>query len=645
MALQQGTRLGPYRIEAPIGAGGMGEVYKATDTRLDRTVAIKVLPEKVASDPDLRKRFEREAKTISSLSHPNICTLHDVGQEGSTDFLVMEHLEGETLADRLTRKRALPLAEALRYAIEIADALDKAHRKGITHRDLKPGNIMLTKTGAKLLDFGLAKLTRSEARVDLSQLSALPTQEQPLTAQGSLLGTVPYMAPEQLEGKEADARTDIFAFGAIVYEMVTGKRAFQGKSQLSLITAILEHDPPPLSAEAVTPPALDRLVTTCLAKDPDERWQSAGDLGRQLAFVNESAAPESTASSAAAPRPAGWRLFAPEAVIALVVGCVLTGLAAWMLVGSGASPPRAVARFTVPLPPSQQLTNTGRRVIAISPDGSHLAYAANGQIYLRAMAALRATPLGGTEGSLPQGLFFSPDGQWLGFYSTRDDQLKKIAISGGAAVTLCAIDSPYGATWRDDGTIIFGGGGQGIFGVADSGGTPEALISLDSETGEFAHGPQLMPDGRSVLFTLGRLGTISGGNYWNVAQIVIQDLETGERRVVVDGGTDARYLPTGHLVYALSGTLLAVPFDVDRLAATGAPTPLVGDVRHAGASGGANFAISETGSLAYMSADVVGRRTLVWVDREGREEVLPAEPGLYFYPRLSPDGSRIAIDE
>src|ERR1022692_2040428 len=286
MPLSAGTKLGPYEVLSAIGAGGMGEVYKARDTRLDRIVAIKVLPTHLADRSELRERFEREAKTIASLNHPHICVLHDIGQQDGIDYLVMEYLEGETLAQRL-QKSPLPLEQVLQYAIEIADALDKAHRKGITHRDLKPGNIMLTKSGTKLLDFGLAKLKQEVAPANV-QLSQLPTANDPLTAQGTIVGTLQYMAPEQLEGKEVDARTDIFAFGAVVYEMATGKRAFEGKSQASLISAIMSSDPPPMSSlQPMTPPAFDRVVKACLAKEPDERWQTAGDLGRELKWIAE----------------------------------------------------------------------------------------------------------------------------------------------------------------------------------------------------------------------------------------------------------------------------------------------------------------------------------------------------------------------
>ena len=359
MALAPGVRLGPYAIVSALGAGGMGEVYKARDTRLDRTVAIKVLPEHVASDPELKQRFEREAKTISSLNHPHICTLYDVGREGDTDFLVMEHLEGETLAQRLT-KGALPLDQALQTAIQIADALDKAHRQGITHRDLKPGNIMLTKAGAKLLDFGLAKL-RPGGAAGAVGLSEAPTMSSPLTGAGSILGTFQYMAPEQLEGQEADARTDIFAFGAVVYEMVTGKKAFEGKSQASLIGAIMHSEPTPISnLQPVSPPALDRVVKKCLAKEPDRRWQAASDLHDELQWITEAGPQVGLASSAvdaiAVPRTA-WRRARPLALASLVTA-VGVGIVGWSL-WPASSEPRAITRFTYDLPDGPIFRGTG----------------------------------------------------------------------------------------------------------------------------------------------------------------------------------------------------------------------------------------------------------------------------------------------
>ncbi len=400
MALSAGTKLGPHEILAPIGAGGMGEVYRAQDTRLERTVAIKVLPSHVASNPDARARFEREARAVSSLNHPHICTLHDIGHQDGIDFLVMEHIEGETLADRIG-KGALPLDQALQYGIEIADALDKAHRQGVVHRDLKPGNIMLTKSGAKLLDFGLAKLQVAGSGPDLS---ALPTEQKSLTQPGAILGTFQYMAPEQLEGNEADARTDIFAFGAVLYEALTGQRAFHGKSQASLIGAILKDEPPPVSTvQTMTPPALDHVIRRCLAKEPDDRWQAG--IGRHAG-----AEMDHRGGSTTTLLPSGRtqsRLVAGIGV-GIVVGALLTGFAVWALMRSDPEPTRRLS-MTLPAPLAFGF--------AMSSDGTRLVYGASSgggrQLYVRSLDQLDVTPLAGTENAAQP--FFSPDGEWVGF--------------------------------------------------------------------------------------------------------------------------------------------------------------------------------------------------------------------------------------
>src|ERR1700736_3138018 len=453
MPILSGKRLGPYEILSAIGAGGMGEVYRAKDTRLNRIVAIKVLPSHLADSPELRERFEREARTIASLNHPHICTLHDVGHQDGIEYLVMEYVEGETLAARLL-KGSLPLEQALQYAIEISDALDKAHRKGVTHRDLKPGNIMLTKSGTKLLDFGLAKLKQEVAPPNVPP-SELPTARDPLTAQGTIVGTLQYMAPEQLEGKEVDARTDIFAFGAVVYEMATGKRAFEGKSQASLIAAILEREPPPMSSlQPMTPPALDRVVKKCLAKEPEKRWQGASDLCDELKWIAEGGSQVGLAPTAAVK---GIRALGRRALIVglgiLLLGVAVASLVTWNL---KPSPPQPVSRVTITLPPGQQLAGLDvGPAVALSPDGTHLAYVArqggNQQLYLRAMDSVEARPIPGTEGAAAP--FFSPDGQSLGFFA--GSNLKKISVSGGAALTLSNVAYAGGASWGSQGMIAF----------------------------------------------------------------------------------------------------------------------------------------------------------------------------------------------
>ena len=448
MALERGTKLGPYQIESPIGAGGMGEVYKATDTRLERTVAIKVLPAHVASDPERRSRFEREAKTVAALSHPHICPVFDVGSEDGTDFLVMEYLEGETLADRLG-KGALPLDQALKYAIEIADALDKAHRQGVTHRDLKPANIMLTKAGAKLLDFGLAKLKPTGPQSDAST-----RLDDALTEQGTILGTFQYMAPEQLEGHEADHRTDIWAFGCVVYEMVTGQKAFAGKSQASLIGAILKDEPRPMSARQPTsPPMLDRLIGVCLAKDPDERWQGAGDIGRQLKFAAEgSATGLSTSGSAVTTTPAvGQRQFTPLVLTALLAGSLITGATTWIVTRPAPDAPQPLTSFSALSTPDAPLAReTNRPDLAVSPDGSVIVYKVFREgvfeLYTRRFDQFDATPLRGSEGA--RNPIFSPDGEWVAFEDARDRTLKRVSRLGGPPITIADVGTATrGIAW------------------------------------------------------------------------------------------------------------------------------------------------------------------------------------------------------
>ena len=640
MPILPGRRLGPYEILSAIGAGGMGEVYKARDTRLDRIVAIKVLPTHLADRSELRERFEREARTIASLNHPHICTLYDIGQQDGIDFLVMEYLEGETLAQRLL-KGSLPLEQVLQYAIEIADALDKAHRKGVTHRDLKPGNIMLTKSGTKLLDFGLAKL-KQEASPENVSLSDLPTEADPLTAQGTILGTLQYMAPEQVEGKEVDSRTDIFAFGAVVYEMATGKRAFEGKTQASVMGAIMSADPPPISSlQPMTPPALDRVVKRCLAKEPDERCQSAKDLTDELKWIGEGGSQLTSAPTVAAK---GIRALGRRPVIlglgGLLLGLVIASLATWNLKTAPASSSQPVTRTVINLPPGQQLAglDTGPAV-AFSPDGSHLAYVARQgttqQLYLRAMDSLVAKAIPGTEGAVNP--FFSPDGQWIGFFAGQ--KLKKVSVSGGSALILGDATYPRGASWGSLGVIAFAPSiGSSLKQVPDVGGTAQLLTRL--EKGEVnQRWPEFLPDGKAVLFT----GAPTNSS-WTNSKVSVQSVGTGERRNLIQGGTYPRYAASGHLVYAQGGSLMAVPFDPRRLEITGAAVPIVEGVLQSPSSGAAQYGLSATGSLIYIPGGVqADQHRLVWVTRNGGEQPVTAPPHAYLYPRLSPDGRQVAV--
>ncbi len=648
MSLTPGTKLGPYEILAPLGAGGMGEVYKAKDTRLDRTVAIKVLPAHVASHPEVRQRFEREARAVSSLNHPHICTLFDIGSENGIDFMVMEHIEGDTLADRL-KKGALPLDQALQYGIEIADALDKAHRQGVVHRDLKPGNIMLTKTGAKLLDFGLAKMTAAETNA--GGLSALPTEAQPLTKEGSILGTFQYMAPEQLEGNEADARSDIFAFGSVLYEMVTGKRAFEGKSQASLIAAILEHEPPAMSTlQTMTPPVLDHVVRRCLAKDPDERWQTAHDLTAELNWIVEAGSQPGVTSPLVPGRRVSRRLAAG------ILGFLLGSVFVWNL-KPGAPTAGSVTRLRMGLQPAEEIGGffletvlagwrPTRTAVAFSPDGRHLVYRGGAgetwQLYLRPMDQAEASPMPGTEGAV--GPFFSPDGQWVGFWA--NGELRKVRLTGGPSAAVCETPLLFGASWGEENTIVFAQYTGGLWSVSADGGTPKELTTL--REGEVSHRlPEVLPGAKAVIFTVSKRSF-----EWKDAEIAMQDLATGERRVLVAEAADARYVRTGHLLYARLGTLMAVPFDLERLEVTGGSLPVIEGVMqavYAGHSaidtGAAQFSVSGAGSLVYVEGGTYPllRKSLVWVDREGRAQPLGGTERGYWHPRLSPDGRRVAV--
>jgi eukaryotic-like serine/threonine-protein kinase len=634
MPLTSGAKLGPYEILSPLGAGGMGEVYRARDTRLDRIVAIKILPSHLSHDPTLRQRFEREAKTISSLNDPHICILYDVGQQGGADYLVMEYLEGETLAQRL-QKGPLPLEQALLYAIQIAGALDKAHRKGVTHRDLKPGNIMLTKTGTKLLDFGLAKLEQEAGPP--AALSQLPTTAQGnLTAQGTIVGTLQYMAPEQLEGGGVDARTDIFAFGAVVYEMVTGKKAFEGKGQASVIAAILGRDPPAISSlQSKTPPELDRVVKKCLAKEPEQRWQGAGDLCDELKWIAEGDGQLALAPTAVAKGiRAGGRVALLWGVIALLVAAII-GLAVWNL---KPTPPPPVIRAVITLPPGQQLVVPDQPAVALSPDGTKLVYVAiqgaTQQLYLRAMDSLEATPVPNTDGAtIP---FFSPDSQSLGFFA--GGKLKKVSMSQGSAQSLADAKFPRGASWTSQGMIVFCPTAFGtIDQVSEAGGTPQPLTHF--EKGAMIYGwPDLLPGGKEVVFA----SSENPGN-WTNAHILVQSMETGVRRVLAEVGSQPRYAASGHLIFAQSGTLMAVPFNDQRLEVAGAAVPVVEGILQSPATGDAQYSISNTGSLVYVPGHVrAAQRQLVWVNRKGVEQTTGAPERSYRFPRVSPNNRQVA---
>jgi serine/threonine-protein kinase len=638
MTLAPATRLGPYEIIAQLGSGGMGEVYKARDTRLDRTVAIKILPADVAGDAELRTRFEREASAIAALDHPHICAVYDVGQHDGVNYIVMQHLAGETLAARLARTQApLPLEDVLPIAIAIADALDRTHRAGITHRDLKPANIMLTKTGAKLLDFGLAKHRGPIAGVSTSETTVFATATAN-TAHGTILGTVQYMAPEQLEGREADPRSDIWAFGAVLYEMTTGQRPFGGDSPASIIGSILKDHPRPLSAQPVVPPALDQLVQRCLAKDPDERWQHIGDVKYQLTSIAAAADGGMPGSSPfeRRPRVRPW-ITAAAAVLMLAIAVLITWLVATWPAQSTAQLP---VRLALDLRSDASLT-TDFPIAALSPDGTRVVFVSTGSDGISRLSTRRldrpeATPLPGTERAYAP--FFSPDGQWVGFFA--GGKLKKAPLDGGAPIILCDAPAGRGASWSEDGTIVAAlDNRRGLSLISSHGGVTHAT---DLEAGELSHRwPQMLPGGKAVLFMVGYVP----GNY-SAASIAVASLENtpgGLKKIVLaNAGMAPRYLRSGHLAYVTNGTLYAVPFDLERLEVRGTPTAVLEDVSAAVAFGSAQLDFSHTGAVLYRSVRTPGRTVVQWLSADGKTEPLWDETAFYQSPRLSPEGSRLA---
>jgi hypothetical protein len=636
MALAPETKLGPYEIVAPLGAGGMGEVYRARDTRLDRTVAIKILPAHLSSDPVRKQRFEREAKTISNLNHPHICVLHDIGQQDGIDYLVMECVEGETVAKRL-EKGPLPLEQVLKLGSQIADALDKAHRSGVVHRDLKPGNIMLTSTGVKLLDFGLAK---PAALVGGATLTAAATQTTPITQEGTVVGTFQYMSPEQIEGKQLDGRSDIFSLGAVLYEMLTGQRAFPGKSQLSVASAILEKEPTPISTiKPLTPPTLDHAIRRCLAKDPEDRWQAARDLALELKWIGE-------AGNAGHPEASLGRLIRRSRLMLILTLALLgvTAFALWGWMRIAAPALRPVTRWATILSRGQTIGN-----VTLSPDGSHLAYSGGGQVLVRAMDQLEARPVLGEDRVSSPSLFFSPDGKWIAYRAS--GKLKKAPTTGGASITLCdwaAFPGPGpSGTWGPDDTIIFASGGptaagtgeHGLLRVPAAGGKPEVLTTPDPQKGETAHGwPHFLPGGKAVLFS------IKTATSWDDGRIAVLNLRTGEQRVLLEGGSNPRYAPTSLLIYARGGSLFAVPFDPERLQLKGTPSPVLESISWNSFTGFADYSFSESGDLVYVPGGAEEQKTtMLWVDRKGKAEAIAAPPRAYFNPSISPDGRRVAM--
>ena len=629
MTLAPGTKLGPYEIVAPLGAGGMGEVYRAKDPRLGRDVAIKVLPPSVSQNPEVRARFEREARAVSQLNHPHICVLYDVGREGTTDYIVMELIEGETLAARLERG-PLPAADVLRYGIEIADALDKAHRAGFVHRDLKPGNVMLGKGGAKLLDFGLARVTGLASTT--SDLSTSPTVTRALTAEGSIVGTFQYMAPEVLEGKEADARSDLWALGAILYEVTTGRRAFEGKSQASLIGAIMHTEPPPVTqVTPMAPPALERVVRACLAKDPDQRIQTAHDAKLQLQWIAEGGSQAGVPAPVAARRRGRERIAWVVAAAAVIVATGL-GFVEWR---RGAEPPHEM-RFELRMPAS--LSPAGPLMLA--PNGLAVACAATdsggiAQVWVRTFEDPEFHALPGTEGATrPR---WSPDSRYLAFFA--DNKLKKILVSGGRPETICQAAGGSDCSWGRGDQILFDGDGAHptIRMAAAAGGEPHVVAAPDTAKHEVAADwPEFLPDGKHFLF-------IAQSNQTEFSEVRWGTVGSTKSVTVMKGESRVEFAPPGYLLFEREGALMAQAFDPGSGKLSGEPHTLVDRIGVNRGNGMPYFSTSQNGVLAYSQAGGTQRR-LVWMDRAGKtlDEVAP--PSSYANHALSPDGRLLAVE-
>jgi eukaryotic-like serine/threonine-protein kinase len=636
MALTSGTKLGPYEILAPLGAGGMGEVYRALDTRLDRTVAIKVLPAHLSSDAALRQRLEREAKAVSKLSHPYICTLHDIGHQDGIDFLVMEYLEGENLEQRL-KKGPLPVDQTSRYSSQIAEALAHAHKLGITHRDLKPSNVMLTKTGAKLMDFGLAK--QSEIASLSAAFTEMTAEQSKLTGEGMLVGTFQYMAPEQLEGKEADPRTDIFAFGEVMYEMATGKPAFNGGSRASLIASILTTEPAPISqVQPLTPPALERVVRKCLAKDPDERWQSAADLASELKWVSS----ESSGTRFAVPgrgtpkRELDWKLWGMVAMALLAISAIL-----FHFFSRPAPPPSSRTRWIISPPEGTSFLATGDAPapVAISPDGRRIAFVAGEpgkvQLYTQSLDALKATALPGTEGaSWP---FWSPDSRFLGFFA--HGQLERVAADGGTPIDLCEARVPRGGSWGAGGIIVFAPEPtSSLYRVSASGGQPASVTNIDPTQHDSHRWPFFLPDGKHFLYYAAGHDDISHSH----DGLYIGSVDGGAGKFLLHTHANGAYA-SGHLLFMNDHVLMAQPFDLGRLELSGDPAVVQDGVEEHRTWWMSVFSASQNGTLIFAPA-IQPDNQLLWVDANGKKLATVGEPGRYVSVHLSPDGGQVAVE-
>ncbi len=633
MVLTVGTRVGPYEILSALGAGGMGEVYRARDSKLNRDIAIKVLLPAVANDPERLARFRREAQVLASLNHPNIAHIHGLEDSQGLCAIVMELVEGPTLADRIA-EGPIPLEDALPIAKQIAEALEAAHEQAIVHRDLKPANIKARPDGAvKVLDFGLAKALDPPAATEAGgALANSPTITTPaMTQRGVILGTSAYMSPEQAKGFAADKRSDVWAFGCVLYEMLAGRRAFEGDDISETLASVIRAEPGWNALPSNVPHGVRNLIQGCLRKRKTER---IGDISTALFVLTQ---PDALSPAGVIRHGSVWRR------VMLVVGGVLIGAAiaasvVWRLRPAQAAP---VTRFALNLPQGQLLTVT-REVLDISPDGTRLVYSANGRLYLRSMSEFESRELPGTGPALNP--VFSPDGQSVAFWG--DSRLKRIAVdTPGTAVTICEVGSaPYSTSWSDAG-ILYSRLGMAIMRVSPNGGKPEVAVDLTASD-ELADGPELLPGGRTLLFSVAKR-TAAAIDRWDTAKIVAHSLDTGARTTLIEGGSDARYVPTGHIVYVSGGTLFAVPFDLQSLSVTGGPVPVIEGVRRVsgmtGMIGVAHFAVSKSGSAVYLAGSSAPQE-LVVSDRNGAVEALKLPQGRYLFPRVSLDGKRLAFE-
>ena len=649
-----GARLGPYQVLAPLGAGGMGEVYRARDTRLGRDVAIKVLPDLFAEDPNRLARFHREAQVLASLNHPHIAHIHGLEESGNVRALVMELVEGENLAQRIARG-AMPLDEALPIARQIAEALEAAHEQGIIHRDLKPANVKVRPDGTvKVLDFGLAKAldpvssssdpapanSPTFTSATAADVCTSPTAAEGMTAFGVILGTAAYMSPEQAAGRPVDRRTDLWAFGVVLLEMLTGRPVFSGPTVSHVLSSVLKSEPDWSGLNADIPVPIRKLLRRCLEKDRKRRLDSAADARLEIDDVLNPVGAERMVSDG--PPATAWRRALPWSVAVLLA--IAASAATWLLKTPALQP---TVRLAIGLPPGQRLAALSQPALAISPDGQNLIYVAvQGaiqQLYVRPFDSEVAKPISGTEGAV--GPFFSPDSQWVGFFA--GGMLKKVSINGGAVVALAPSPNPGGASWGSAGTLavqLRTVGQQGLQQISQDGGTPQLLTRLGK--GEFIQRwPEFLPDSQALLFAGSATGATWGGSHIAVEAITDAEEPAASTATILTKGTQPRYAPTGHLLFAQAGTLMAASFDPRRLVLTGAAVPALEGVMQFNNTGAAQYDVSSTGTLVYVAGRVTHAQSrFVWVNRKGEEQNLPAAPHNYVRPRLSPDGRRVAVE-